>query len=76
MYWYTLLKWPEVPGTSASTQVVEPERKFTTLQELQEAVETDIGFVPGWLADCQPSEYLGVEDEQGDFILEIEGVED
>lgn len=74
-YSYTLLKWPEVPGTSVGMDVVEEEREFQTLAELQKAVETDIGFVPGWLADCPPTEYIGVEDEQGDFILDIEGAE-
>jgi hypothetical protein len=75
-YHYTLQKWENYADpNNRNITTVEEEQQFDTLEELQKAVETDIGFVPGWLAEAPTDEYLGVEDEQGDFILDIEGAE-
>ncbi len=46
-----------------------PDEEIPTMEALRERVRHDIGFVPDWLADCPPGEYIGVEDEH-----EIEGV--
>jgi hypothetical protein len=68
-YYYTLLK---VEGTKP--KVLE-EAEVDTLVGLQNLVEEHIGMCPDWLVEVSKDEYLQVEDEQGDFVLDIEGAE-
>jgi hypothetical protein len=85
MYAYNLLV---NDGEGAWTQVRPgPEMRFPTLAALQAQVKADLGYLPGWLAECPPDEYIGVEDEirvTSDafpdaeplwFVLDIEGSE-
>lgn len=42
---------------------VTSEFEIATLAELKVRVKQDTGKVPGWLEDCPPEEYIGVEHE-------------
>lgn len=70
MYHYTLLKYNDGDLT-----VIEPTQEVETLAALQALIEEHIGMCPDWLKDTSRDQYLQEEDEQGDFILDIEGAE-
>lgn len=73
-YSYQLLKY-EGKGENSAIIVVEPEKEIPTLDELHKLVEEHIGMLPDWLMEVSKDTYLQEEDEQGDFILCIEGAE-
>jgi hypothetical protein len=73
-YSYQLLKY-EGKGNSTAIIVVEPEKEISTLGALQDLVKEHIGMLPDWLRDVSEDTYLQEEDEQGDFIVCIEGAE-
>jgi hypothetical protein len=73
-YSYQLLKY-EGTGENSAIIVVEPEKEIPTLDELHKLVVEHIGMLPDWLMEVSKDTYLQEEDEQGDFIVCIEGAE-
>lgn len=66
MYSYSLLvDKVDRSGVSVEWEPVRPgpDMMIPTLAALQAQVRVDLGFVPDWLTDCNPQEYLGVEEE-------------
>jgi len=72
-YSYELLKWTGNPNNPVKE--VEGPVELSTKTDLIRVVTEHIGMTPDWLTNLDPTDYIGVEEEEGDFILLIEGSE-